>query len=578
MKYLSIALLLMNTYYLFGQKSDLLTKFEISDKKETVTYEEGIAFYQKLADQFPEVSISEMGLTDAGKPLHMVVYSANEEFDFDKLKSQKKPVFLINNAIHPGEPDGVDASMMLLRDIVTGKVLKRERKEFVLVIIPFYNIGGVLNRNSTTRVNQNGPIAYGFRGNARNYDLNRDFIKGDTRNARAFWEIFQKTDPDFFLDTHVSNGADYQYAITLIASQQQKLTPPLQKTMGEVIKPDLYKHMEEANEPMTPFVNIYGTTPDKGFSEFADWPRYSTGYAALFHTYGFMSETHMLKPFGRRVDATYQLMVGMAKTLVDNKSEVIESRAKAREFVKTVKDFTIKWSLDRDFSTELSFKGYEGNYIPSKVTSQKRLFYDKSKPFEKNVAYRNRYQPTITVEKPEAYIIPQGWINVIERLKSNGVSMKKLLSDTIMSVGVYKIKDYQTVRNQYEGHYFHYDTEVEKVNELVSFRKGDIIIPCNQEANRFIIETLEPLAEDSYFKWNMFDTVLGSKEGFSSYVFEELAEEILNDDQTLMEAFRQKQKNDPDFAGNRNRQLMWIYEKSKYKEKEHLRYPVFRIN
>lgn len=578
MKYLTLALLLLNASCLFGQKADLQTKFEISNKTETVTYEEGIAFYQKLADQFSQISITPVGMTDAGKPLHMVVYSADAEFDIDKLRMQGKPIFLINNAIHPGEPDGVDASMMLLRDLVTGKALKKERKEFVLVIIPFYNIGGVLNRNSTTRVNQKGPSAYGFRGNARNYDLNRDFIKGDTRNATAFWEIFRKTDPDFFLDTHVSNGADYQYTMTLIATQEQKMSQPLQKIMREVINPALFTHMEKAGDPMTPYVNAHGTTPDNGINEFADWPRYSTGYASLFNTYSFMSETHMLKPFGRRVASTYQLMVGMAKTLVDNKSKVLESRAEAKELVKTKEDFAIKWSLDKDFSRELSFKGYEASYIPSRLTSQKRLYYDHSKPFEKNIKFKNRYKPVITVKKPDAYIVQQGWVNVVERLKRNGVQMKPLAADTAMLVEVYRIKNYKTVQSPYEGHYYHYGIELEQSSELVALRKGDFIIKCDQEVNRFVIETLEPLAEDSYFKWNMFDTVLGSKEGFSSYVFEELAEEVLNNDPELMKAYREKQQNDADFAGNRYQQLKWIYDRSKYKEKEHLRYPVFKIN
>ena len=70
-----------------------------------------------------------------------------------------------------------------------------------------------LNRNSTTRTNQNGPESYGFRGNARNYDLNRDFIKSDTKNAKTFAQIFHLVQPDVFIDNHVSNGADYQYIL-----------------------------------------------------------------------------------------------------------------------------------------------------------------------------------------------------------------------------------------------------------------------------------------------------------------------------------------------------------------------------
>ncbi|MEL7147216.1 MAG: M14 family zinc carboxypeptidase, partial [Bacteroidota bacterium] len=203
----------------------------------TVTYREGINIYRKFAEVHREVEMREMGLTDSGEPLHLVLYSESGEFDLAKLRDSGKAVFLINNAIHAGEPDGVDASIRLLQDLLSGTILKKERKDLVLAIIPFYNIGGVLNRNSSTRVNQNGPEAYGFRGNARYYDLNRDFIKGDTRNAQSFWGLFQEVDPDFFLDTHVSNGADYQYAITLIATQKDKLSKPMRGVMEQVIKP-----------------------------------------------------------------------------------------------------------------------------------------------------------------------------------------------------------------------------------------------------------------------------------------------------------------------------------------------------
>ncbi len=560
-----------------GQKNDFLTKFELTNQKETVTYEEGIAYYQMLADKFPEIKMQEMGITDSGKPLHLVLYSYDKEFDIQKNRSKRKAIFLINNAIHPGESDGVDASMMFLRDVALGKTLKKERKGTVFAIIPFYNIGGVLNRNSHTRVNQNGPVAYGFRGNARNYDLNRDFIKGDTRNAWAFWEIFNQLNPDFFLDTHVSNGADYQYAITLIATQKDKLSDHLSPLFEKEIKPFLYQQMEAYEEPMTPFVNVYGRKPDNGFNEFADWPRYSSGYAALFNTYSFMSETHMLKPYDRRVNATYQLIIAMGKSLASNKKEILESRRVADLEVMKQAEFPIKWELDAKDSTLISFKGYEGRYIESKITKQKRLYYDKSQPFERKIVYKNTYKPSLVIKKPSYYVIPQGWHSVLKRLKQNGVTMSTLKSDSTIDISKYLIKDYQTVKSPYEGHYFHYNVTMDIQNEKITFRQGDYLIPVNQVKNRYIVESLEPQAEDSFFKWNFFDMILASKESFSSYVFEELAEKVLLENPVLMREFELKKQEDEFFSKSRYVQLNWIYERSSYREKEFLRYPIFRI-
>ena len=198
------------------------TVFEKSGGKSTATYFEAIEFYQELAESSEFIQIKEMGLTDSGYPLHLVTFDVDQNFDFKKSYDQGKSIVLVNNGKHPGEPDGIEASMMLLRDLAAEGSKRDQFQDIVLAIIPIYNIGGALNRNSSSRANQNGPDEYGFRGNAQNYDLNRDFIKADTRNAKAFYEIFHTVNPDVFIATHVSNGADYQYAITHLATQHSK--------------------------------------------------------------------------------------------------------------------------------------------------------------------------------------------------------------------------------------------------------------------------------------------------------------------------------------------------------------------
>jgi len=170
---------------------DFTTRFESSNGRETATYTEAIEYYKALAETYKQIDIDSLGLTDSGQPLHYVTYNKGQsnKSDFNTIKKEKI-ILMINNGIHPGESDGIDASMMLFRDLAQAKI--PEPENVVLVTIPVYNVGGSLNRNSGTRTNQNGPVAYGFRGNARNYDLNRDFIKADTRNARSFANICQK--------------------------------------------------------------------------------------------------------------------------------------------------------------------------------------------------------------------------------------------------------------------------------------------------------------------------------------------------------------------------------------------------
>ncbi|MFA5299042.1 MAG: M14 family metallopeptidase, partial [Lutibacter sp.] len=293
-KNLFLALIALFSYSISAQKStqDFSIVFEKSNGEETGTYQETIAFYKKLATTYPEISLLEMGETDSGYPLHLVVFNSSKEFDFNKINDSKKTIILINNAIHPGEPDGVDASMMLLRNLVQDKNKINELKNVVLAVIPMYNIGGALNRNSHSRANQNGPKEYGFRGNAENYDLNRDFIKADTKNAKAFAEIFHLVKPDIFIDNHVSNGADYQYGITHLFTQHNNLGNDLGDFIENEMKPNLEASLLKKNISITPYVNVWGTTPEAGFSQFFDSPRYSTGYSTLFNTFGMMVETH----------------------------------------------------------------------------------------------------------------------------------------------------------------------------------------------------------------------------------------------------------------------------------------------
>ncbi len=220
LSFLTLILLISCTNPSPSLNFDFTTTFEKSNGTETATYFETIAYYQNLANLYPEISIQKIGTTDSGYPLHLVIFSTSKEFDFDKI--QQKNIILINNGIHPGESDGIDASMLLLRDIAQNADKIKQLKNVVLAIIPIYNVGGSLNRNSTSRTNQNGPKEYGFRGNARNFDLNRDFIKADTKNATSFAEIFHQVNPDVFIDTHVSNGADYQYGITHLFTQQTR--------------------------------------------------------------------------------------------------------------------------------------------------------------------------------------------------------------------------------------------------------------------------------------------------------------------------------------------------------------------
>lgn len=578
MRYL---LILLATVYYYSPLAaqPLLTVFEQSKGTQTATYEQGIAFYEELANRSPMVEIQPFGPTDSGKPLHLVLISGDGVFDIEQIRSQGKAILLINNAIHPGEPDGVEASMMLARDLADQKpALAGVLDRIVIGIIPFYNIGGVLNRNSHTRANQNGPEEYGFRGNARHYDLNRDFIKCDTHNAASFQGIFQYLDPDVFIDTHTSNGADYQYVLTIIPTQKDKLGGPLGEYLDQTMMPFLYDHMAQTSYEMTPYVSSLGRTPEeKGITDFLEGGRYSTGYAALFHTISFMPETHMLKPFSQRVEATYHFLEGALEVVHRDRDKILDARRRQKDAAAGQAVFPLSWAMDTTRYETITFKGYEVEYPTSPVTGGLRMYYNREKPFEKEISYYHHYRADLSVEKPAAYLIPQGWFNVVEQLQRNGVEMERLPADTSLTVTAYLIEDYETSRRSYEGHYPHFGVQVRPERQTIRFREGDWYVPLNQWRNRYLVETLEPQAPDAYFAWNYFDPILQQKEYFSSYVFEDRALELLAQDPKLKAEFEARKTSDPEFAGNSRAQLDFIYKRSPHYEPEHLRYPVFRL-
>ena len=564
---------LLSTNFLVAQ--NITTVFEKSKGTRTPTYHEAIDWWQKLDAQSGKVKMLTMGMTDAGYPLHLAVVANNGDHNFDNIRKNNKRVILVNNGIHPGEPDGIDASMLLARDIVTNKIKLPDN--IVLAIIPVYNIGGCLNRSADYRVDQNGPEEFGSRGNSQNLDLNRYFIKSDSKEAKAFAEIFHLTDPDVFLDNHVSNGADYQHVMTLICTQHSKLGGVLGEFMNKSFEPGLYASMKEKGYDLIPYVNAFGDTPDNGWPEFFEGPRYSSGYAALWHTFSFVAETHMLKSYYQRVKATYELMRSFMDFTGKNSEQIKNLRNQTKQSVRFAKEFPISWTLDRSIFHKRIYKGYAAVRKPSDVSGQPRLFYDRSKPYEKEIPFYNFYKPSAFIQKPKAYIIPQGWWPVIDLLKVNKVQMTQLKKDTTIEVEVYRIDDYKTAPRQNEMHHINGDVKTSTSIQKLKFKKGDYYIPMSQVANRFLIETLEPTAADSYFAWNFFDGILAQKEGFSGYAFENIAADYLRTNTELKNKLEQRRATDTAFAKNGRAQLNFVFENSPWVEPDYLRYPVYRV-
>ncbi len=589
MKKLLITTLFVIVFKITTYSQVLQAPFFLSNGNQTPTYTNVVEFYTLLKNNYPNIQIeSKSYYTDVAENILLIKLT--------KGNTAGKVNVLINNGIHPGEPEGIDASMILVQNLLTistGNKIPKQKyfnenypnsnlfadvlDYMNIYIIPVYNVDGALRRNSTSRANQNGPEEYGFRGNARNLDLNRDFIKLDTRNAQTFVKIFNEVKPHVFIDTHTSNGADYQHIVTYIATQRNKLQAIISNYQYNTFIPQLNQKLSAYKFDAVPYVNAWSNTPDSGWSAFYESPRFATGYSTLFNTIGFTLETHMLKNYKQRVEGSYAFLFSCLEIIKKDAATIVATKLKADKEVLAQKDFHLNWRLDSSQLKYIDFKGYEAAYKKSDVSGLDRLYYDRTKSFTKKVKYYEHYKATSTVQKPIAYIIPHAWKEVVDRLKLNGVELVSIKNDTTILVNVYYIDDYKTVQKPYEGHYLHSNVKVHTEEQKIKVSAGDYIVYTNQAACRFIIETLEPQAIDSYFNWNFFDEVLAQKEYFSDYVFEDTAAELLRNNPNLKEKLEKKKVEDKNFAASAALQLDFVYRNSSYFEKSYLRYPVYRL-
>ncbi|MEJ8845289.1 M14 family zinc carboxypeptidase [Variovorax rhizosphaerae] len=558
---------------------DWQTPFEIGSGNQTTTWEACIAFHERLAQAFPQyLRFVEIGRSDGGTPVHLGVLSADGEFDARRIRAAGRTVFFNNNGIHPGEPEGIDICMALVRDLCTRPERLAQLGSTVLAYIPVYNVDGSRNRHDTSRVNQLGPEAFGFRGNARHLDLNRDFIKADSRNARLFAKTFTEWDPDVFVDTHTSNGADYSYAMTLIPTQPDKLGGTLGAWLRDRMLPELYADMEHSGWPMCPYVNTATDIPDDGLLAFADSPRYSTGYAALHHCIGFMPETHMLKPFADRYHSLRAFLDAAIAHTTRHGAEIRACRARDRAAVAGAVAWPVDWTLDESRHSSFRFHGYEAVREPSRIGHYRRLRFDRQQPFVKELPYFEFCRPTRLVAPPAAYLVPQAWDEVAQRLRLNGVALLPVREPGTAALEAYRIARVDTSPLPFEGRHLHAQVELAPEAVEIQLNAGDWLVPLGQPCDRFIVETLEPEATDSFFRWGFFDAVLDKKETYSAYVFEDEAERLLAQEPALREAFERWKSEHPTLLADEKAVLDFLFLNCRrYAEPEHRRVPVFRV-
>lgn len=564
-------LLLFLSLYFFSNFCSAQKKETPFKGNSTPTYEELIAAYRQL-DALSEYAT----LLSPAPNFYYLVIDKNKNLAPPAPEDKSRSVLMVMNGIHPGESDGIDASYLWAQDLLMHP--EKIASNVTLVIIPVYNLEGMLNRKQYTRCGQLGPEKKGFRADGMNLDLNRDFIKMDSWLTATFISLFKVWNPDVFIDTHTSNGADYQYTMTLISTQQEKLGGKMAELVHADASKFLYNDMKNRGWEMAPYVNVFGRSPiPNGYEVFVESPKYSTGFAALHHTLGFVAETHMLKPYADRVNATYALLKSLYAYTSDNTILIRQARIYDKQNSMFEEPYQTNFKVNRNDSILLNFKGFAYESKPSELGNYQRMFYNRNKPITAKIPYFPKCTPQTVIQAPAAYILPKQWQIARYKLQLAGVEINEFPEDTFLYLGVYRIESIDFAKEPYEGHFPHRNIKTSKNIERILVRAGDVMIPLNQGNWKYVMECLEPEAEDGFFAWNFFDPILNQKEGYSDYVFEDEAKELLEKYPELKEWFETWKKENPNKASNQGEVLNFIYNHSPYKETELKRVPVYRL-
>lgn len=579
MKRLFIYLLTGQLSLALGQSvpENWLTYYESSGYNKTPRYDETIDFCRRLELASPWIKLRSFGKTAEGREMYMVIASKDKAFDPQKAHQKEKAILLVQNGIHAGEIDGKDACLMLLRDIAVTKTMESMLDHLILIVIPVYNIDGHERMSRYNRINQNGPEEMGWRVTGQNLNLNRDYMKADAPETQAWLKMFNEWMPDFFIDAHVTDGADYQHAVTYGLEKHQNLSPPVRRWVIDKYSP-MIAGLKTNGVPVAPYVSLRDhEDPLKGLQSGVAPPRLSTPYAALHNRPALLIETHMMKDYRTRVEGTYQTIAATMRLLNAEykslKEAVLEADRSALS--SAIIQVDLRFETSEMPNGTVRYLGFKQTTQPSEISGGKWTVYSKE-PFEAEVPYYDSVRSTKTVDLPAAYLIPPQWQEVIRRLGMHGLMMKRLSKGVELDVEMYRFSNAKWQTAPYEGrHPVSYN--IEKFTVKRSFPAGTAVIFTRQRAAKVAAFALEPESPDAFATWGFFDAVFEQKEYAENYVMEPIAREMLAKDEALKVEYEKILLSDSTFASSPFARLNYFYQRSPWWDQNVNLYPVGRL-
>jgi hypothetical protein len=563
---------------------DWSTPSEKSCYRTTPRYDETMAYISRIAKAVSQqVRVESFGKTGQGRDLLAVIVSKDDVFDPVAIHKANRPVIYIQNSIHAGEMDGKDASLALLRDMLISKSQAALLDRAVLVIVPIYNADGHEYFGTYNRINQNGPEQTGWRTNATDRNLNRDYMKAEAPETRAFLRYWNHWLPDFFVDDHVTDGADYQYDVTYLMDTDLTTYAPLAKWANEAFSPEFERRVNAAPGHLAaPYIDFVGQTPNTGIAKYQSTPRFSTAYVKLQNRPALLIEMHMLKDYATRVTGNYEALRAIVAIVNRDADKLVQMNREADEAtIAAARNRKAELPIRMEATSETTpfeFKGYKWTITKSEISGADWVSYQRDQPI------------TITIPRRVA-------LNV---LVAHGLQMKKLAKPWTGEAAAYRCETPQWAQQPFEGHHVASwpkprhasvsefvvretglgDSRVgcRSVVEKVTFAAGSVVVPTDQRASKVAMHWLEPEAPDSAMQWGLLDAIFEQKEYGEGYVLERLARKLIAADPKLKQEFDHKLTSDPQFAESRSARLNWFYQRSPWWDSRLGLYPVGRLS
>ena len=575
-----------------GKSDKWQTGFEKSNMQSTSNYQNSIKYITELAKSDQQFNMISIGKSPQNRDIWMLVASKDGAKTPEELRNNKKPTLFIQAGIHSGEIDGKDASFMLLRDI--SKNNKGHLLDNVnILFIPILNVDGHERSSPHNRVNQRGPTNMGWRTTAQNLNLNRDYAKADAPEMQALINTINQWKPTLYLDIHVTDGEDYQYDITYGFNGTHGYSPNISKWLDTQLKPVINAQLSKNGHLGGPLIfGIDNKDFAKGLFGWTASPRYSNGWGDARHLPTILVENHSLKPYYQRVLGTYVFLETIINKLAKSGHELITATQK--DVNRKSKTLPLSWSADSDNPEYIDFQGMEYQQAVDELTGIQYIKWTgKAKTYNKLPIFWSR-KPNNIIDVPKAYYIPAQHLEVIKRLRNQGIVLEVLTQPESVEVTVLTAKDYSFGTTPFEGH-LTADAKFDSKTVTKVLPIGTVKVLTKQKLRTLAVVLLDPRAPDSYFKWGFFNQMFQQTEYIESYAMVPLAHKMLKADPELKKAFfdkfgeaKSEQATEVEskkvgsleelFSGSSNNQsaekMKWLYQRSVYYDNQHLKYPV----